>query len=178
MPVPPPVAALLSPLGVGLSPVFAAWWEDRNTMLLLVALLLSVWLWMLVRRREEETQRRPRRPTPVNPDELGRTVLICLMGRDDLTWRSLFLNGAEAAQLLGHRADRYIQARTPEVLQEALERLAEEIPQGAIYAASEVDQDEQLHVLVKHPEEGDRRVHVGSVARVGVAWRLFGPRQQ
>ncbi len=151
------------------------WYPDQQTSLLIVALLLSVWLWMLVRRREDEAQR-PTRPTLLSPDELGRTVFLCLLGQDVGRWRMLFVNGAEATDLLGREtAERYLLERSPQVLDAALARLGEDVQRGSIYQGATVDDDEQLRVTFRMPDASSRALHVGSVARIGHALRLFGP---
>jgi hypothetical protein len=65
--------------------------EGANGPLVLV-LLLVLWLWLLLRRREDAA-RRPRRPEPLNLDELGRLCFQAAMNEDRQLWRDLFVNG-------------------------------------------------------------------------------------
>ena len=131
-------------------------------------------MWLLLLRRRDESSGRPLRPTPISPDELGRLVMQAARNHDLQTYRQMFLNSGEAADLLGDDAGLYIDARTPKVLSDSLQEIAQALPAGARFTGTEVDDDDRLKLLVT-ADTDPVRVDVGSVVEVGVAWRLFGP---
>ena len=153
------------------------WLQDRNTALLLVVLLLVLWLWLLVRRREEEGQNIPTRPTPMSADELGRIVFMAARSQDLTRYRGLFLNGAEAKQILDSHAAAYLEQRSFEVLKESLATLAAQLPTGCTYDGLAEQRGRMMTIQVK-TREGPQPIKVGTVARVGPVWRLLEPALQ
>ena len=154
--------------------VLPEWMRDRDTALLLIALLLVMWLWLLVRRREDE-QRRPSRATPLSHGELALVCFRCGTSQDLDAYRGLFLNGSEAFAMLGEDAETYLEARTFAVLRESLALLRQRIPHGAIFHGVELCDGDRLEMEVKLQDGSLVMVPLGTVVRVGVAWRLFGP---
>ncbi len=145
--------------------------EGYNAPLLLVLLLLG-WLWMLVRRREEG-QRRPKRPEPLNLDELGRLAFQAARGRDLHLWRDLFINGAEARDLLGDRAKSFLESRSPQVLAAVLDAVGDAIPADSRFGGM-VTAEDGTHALQAVSESGTVDVPLGRSVQVGVTFRLVG----
>lgn len=150
------------------------WLAEPRNALLAIALLLCLWLWLLVRRRGEEVHRHLR-PSPLTPDELGRTVFRVARSLDHRTYRELLLCGTEAAHLLGDDAAAYMEARSPEVLAASLRALASRIPEGATYSGVRGGEDEHWHIEVRTEQGESIAVEVGTVVKVGAAWRIFAP---
>lgn len=147
--------------------------EGANAPLLLVLLLL-LWLLTVVRRREEPHLRRPRRPEPVNLDELGRFAFQAARSRDDHLWRDLFINGAEARALLGDRAQAFLEARPPDVLRSVLDAVADQIPRDAIFDGLETDDAGHHALRIRSEQAGPGLVGIGRAVQLGVAWHLLG----
>jgi len=170
----PVLAQVLSPQALLAQAVVPDWMQDRDTALLVIALLLVMWLWLLVRRREEE-QHRPSRSTPLSHAELALVCFRCGTSQDLDAYRGLFLNGSEAFAMLGDDAETYLEARTFAVLRESLALLRQRIPHGAIFHGVELRDGDRLEMEVKLQDGSTVTVPLGTVVRVGVAWRLFGP---
>lgn len=165
MPDPGPADAILS------------WLHSGANGPLVVVLLLMGWLWMLVRRREGDRLERPVRPNPLSLDELGRTAFKAAMQRDAQLWRDLFVNGAEARRLLGDDAARFLEARTPAVLDGVLDSTAAYIPVGATYGGVEGDAAGSLALIVRMPDDPTPDLApIGHAVQVGSIWRLWGGR--
>ncbi|HCH62897.1 MAG: hypothetical protein CL927_16385 [Deltaproteobacteria bacterium] len=144
--------------------------SQDDTALLVVAALLCFWLWMLVRRREEETQFK--RPTPLSLNELGRMVFQAARSQDQRTWRALFLNGAEAANKMGERADGWLEEHSMIRLAELLDAIGQCIPPKAIYLGCEQQADGRCALKLRKHEGEEFLVAVGRAEKVGAAWRL------
>ena len=170
----PDLAQALSPQALFAQAVVPEWIQDRDTALLVIALLLALWLWLLVRRREDE-QRRPTRSTPLSHEELALVCFRCGTGQDLETYRGLFLNGSEAFDMLGDDAETYLEARTFSVLRDSLALLGERIPHGAVFHGVALREGDRLEMEVKLQDGRMVMGSLGTVVRVGVAWRLFGP---
>jgi hypothetical protein len=151
-----------------------AWLLEGSNAPLLLVLLLLLWLLTAVRRREDPRARRPRRPEPVNLDELGRLAFQAARSRDAHMWRDLFINGAEARGLLGDRAQAFVEARTPDVLRSVLDAVADQIPVDAIFDGIETDDAGQHALRVRSETKGPRIVGIGRSVQLGVTWRLLG----
>lgn len=170
----PVLAQALSPQALFAQAVVPEWLQDRDTALLIIALLLVMWLWLLVRRREDD-ERRPTRSTPLTHGELALVCFRCGTSQDLDTYRGLFLNGSEAFAMLGEDAETYLEARTFAVLRESLALLRQRIPHGAVYHGVELGDGDRLEMEVRLQDGRMVMVPLGTVVRVGVAWRLFGP---
>lgn len=151
-----------------------SWLLEGSNAPLLLLLLLLLWLLTVVRRRDDPRGRRPRRPEPVSADELGRLAFQAARSRDAHMWRDLFINGAEARELLGDRAQAFVEVRTPEVLRSVLGAVADQIPIDAIFDGIETDDTGQHALRVRSETKGARLVGIGRSVQLGVAWRLLG----
>lgn len=150
-----------------------AFLHDRDNALLLVALLLCIWLWLLERRQTEQASSRPQRTTALSVEELGRAIFSAAQTRDLHAYRDLFLNGAEAAALMGRaRAETWLAQRSIEALEASLASLGERIPPGSIFEGAECRADECCVLHVRRPDGSRADLVVGHVTRVGPAWRL------
>lgn len=148
--------------------------EGANAPLLLVLLLL-LWLLTIVRRRDDPRERRPRRPEPVNLEELGRLAFQAARSRDAHLWRNLFINGAEARSLLGgERAQAFVETRTPELLRSVLDAVADQVPRDAVFDGIETDDAGHHAIRMRSESQGPRLVGIGRSVQMGVAWRLVG----
>ena len=149
--------------------------EHQDLLLLTVASLLAMWLWLLVRRREEAGFQRPKRPEPLSLDELARSAFQAARSRDMASYRSLFLNGAEARDILGEDAAAYMGARNPIVLQRNLNHLAGELSTDATFVGSVPVTGDRVAMCIRKPGHEDRALLLGSVVQVGHIYRIFGP---
>lgn len=152
------------------------WLQTGANGLLLLLLLLLMWLWLLVRRRPEVERRV--RPRPLTDDELGRVAFRALRSQDPSLWRDLFVGGASARALLGEEsaAAEFLEIRPPEVLDEVLQALAEQVPVGAIYGGIDVDDRGRRALLVTLEGTAAAPIPLGYVAKVGAVLRLWGGR--
>lgn len=152
------------------------WLQTGANGLLLVLLLLLMWLWLLVRRRPEVERRV--RPRPLTDDELGRVAFRALRSRDPALWRDLFVGGAGARTLLGEEsaAAEFLEVRPPEMLDEVLQLLADQVPTGAIYGGIDVDDSGLRALTVTVNGTARPPIPLGYVAKVGAVLRLWGGR--
>ena len=109
------------------------WLKNQDNLLLVITIFLLLWLWLLVNRRHEKERPLPNRPMPLSVQELGRKAFICGRSTDLYMYRGLFINGAEAKELLGEIAAEYLEKRNPTFLSQTLELLSKEIPNSASY---------------------------------------------
>ncbi len=175
------LATVLFLLSAGDGPAWAAASAGRGhtrEWLAIVALLL---LWLLTRMQRAEAQRaadqraRHQRRSPTTPEELGRAVFEVARNRDLRAWRSLFLNGPEAAELMGpEAAEDWLEAREAQ-LQPALERLAAEVGPDDHYAETRLMENRSCFLVVRRTDGSSAFVPVGQVARVGAVYRLVQP---
>lgn len=137
-------------------------------------------LWLITRIYGQTSQKNarqpPKRPSPVTAEELGRILFGIGRAQDGEAYRGLFLNGAEAMQVLGaDQANTYISERSHSELEAACERLSRQLPSGTSYLKTEVT---PTHVCVLHiaqPDGTGQALTVGSVAKVGAVLRLVRP---
>jgi len=146
---------------------------DPQTLLLSVALVLALWLLLRVRGREER-DRRPKRANPLTPDELGRTVFQIARGADLDAFRALFLTGAEAAEMLGEDAPRYLEQRTLAAMEESLVNIAARIPEGSVFGGAIVPPSGEAILYAKDADGGKAEVPMGTAIKVRHVWRLHG----
>lgn len=153
--------------------------KDHNTpkFLGLVGLLL---LWLLARsesrRQATSTMRRPHRPTPISPTELGHAAFQAAMDADLDQYRGLFLSGPEAAQVLGtDGAESYLNRRSLATLADALAELAARIPDGAHYEDAALEGDDLCLITLRLPDRSKATLPLGSVVNVGRVLRLRDP---
>ena len=109
------------------------WLKNQDNVYLIIAVLLLLWLWLLINRRQEEERRIPIRPIALSVEDLGRKVFTYTRSNDIFSYRSLFINGSEARELLGEMAKEYLERRNPQCLTQSLQLLKDEIPNTAIW---------------------------------------------
>jgi hypothetical protein len=91
-------------------------------------------------------------------------------------YRALFLNGAEAMQILGaDQAERYLSGRSLDLLETACEALATQLPSGSSYIKTEINPMHQCIIHAANPDGSGRTVLIGTVAQVGAVIRLVTP---
>jgi len=143
-------------------------------------LLALLTLWLIARifgqTSTKNAKKPPRRPSPVSAEELGRILFGIGRSSDVAAYRSLFLNGAEAMQILGaDHAERYLSGRSLAALEVSCGHLATALPSGTSYLRAEVTPTHQCILHVANPDGSGRSVQVGTVAQVGAVLRLVAP---
>ncbi len=153
--------------------------ESKNTpkFLGLVALLL---LWLLARsegrRQAGLLPQRPTRHSPISPDELGHAAFHAALDADLEEYRGLFLNGPEAALVLGtDGAEAYLGRRSLRALEDALAEFAARIPPGAHFDHATMDGEDLCLVTLRLDDDNKATLPLGSVSRVGRVLRLREP---
>ncbi len=146
----------------------------------LQALIALLTLWLIARiytQSHTKHTRKPHvRPSPISGEELGRILYGVGRANDVDTYRALFLNGAEAMQILGaNKAERYLSHRSLAALADACEQLAQQLPSGTSYVNTEVTPSHQCILNVANPDGSGRRISVGTIAEVGAVLRLVTP---
>jgi hypothetical protein len=146
----------------------------------LQALLGLLVLWLITRiygqSAAKKGERKAPRPSPVSDEELGRIVFRVGRGQDVDAYRALFLNGAEAMQILGaDQAERYLSGRSLDLLETACEALATQLPSGSSYIKTEINPMHQCIIHAANPDGSGRTVLIGTVAQVGAVIRLVTP---
>ena len=153
--------------------------QSKNTpkFLGLVALLL---LWLLARtearRQASSVPQRPSRHAPISPDELGHAAFLAALDADLEEYRGLFLNGPEAAQVLGtDAAEAYLSRRSLRALEDALAEFAARIPAGAHFDHAAMEGEDLCLVTLRLDDDSKATLPLGSVSRVGRVLRLREP---
>ncbi|NOY28305.1 MAG: hypothetical protein GXP62_20800 [Oligoflexia bacterium] len=159
--------------------------RSQRLMLAVVGLLL---LWLLARNAIRERARgvagqvatrpgqRPRRRIALSHDELGHLIFEAATGRHFHDFRDLFLNGPEAADLLGPDvAQAYLDQRNDQVLRRCLEDLAQSIDQGAVFRGVEPLDDGMLGLRVQYANGLEGCLPVGTVTRIEAGYRIHLP---
>ena len=149
------------------------WMRQQDTAMLLVALLLTLWLWLLVQRRQEE--KRDPRKSPLTPNELGRAVFVSALSKDVRTYRSLYLNAKEVHDMLGKVAEAFLDKRNVNVLQQAFQKLCEQIPVGSVYLGIDEAEKKRLVIKVRLSNKEEIPVVIGTITSVGPVLRLLEP---
>jgi hypothetical protein len=149
----------------------------------LEALIALLTLWLITRiygqTSAKNARKPPPRPSPISAEELGRIVFGIGRGKDVDAYRALYLNGAEAMQILGaDQAERYLSGRSQAALEMACAQLAGQLPSGSSYIKTELSPLHQCILHVANPDGTGRTVEVGTVAEVGAVLRLVTPMTQ
>ncbi|MCB9764218.1 MAG: hypothetical protein H6739_30885 [Alphaproteobacteria bacterium] len=154
----------------------AAAQRNRRLLLIVIVLLLMFLLSRSVNRRDPRAGQRRRRRAPVSHDELGRLVFQAARDADLRTYRSLFLNGSEAAALMGReQAQLYLSSRDAAALEDALAELAARIPAGAVFSAVRAIDGGLMGLNVRSPNGDVVTIPVGTVTDVGGVQRIHLP---
>ena len=159
---------------MGMFMILPEWLKNQDNVLLVITILLLLWLWLLINRRHEKEHRIPDRPMPLSVQELARKAFVCGRSTDLYLYRGLFINGAEAKELLGDIATEYLEKRNPKVLSEALELLSNKIPNSASYVGLGRKEGTKLVIKIKIGAE-EKDIVIGSVTNIGNVWRLLEP---
>ena len=162
-----------------MDPGFLSTPSDKQTAMLVVVLLLLSWLLVRVRRLATDDQHGPRfrRPDPLSIHELGHFAFQAARSRDTRTWRALFLNGGEAREVLGAKAESWLAENTELELGDKLELIADCIPPKSSYAGCEEQDDGRIALRVRPVDGGeDLLIAFGRPTQVGRMWRLVGLR--
>ena len=147
--------------------------DYTREMLAILALLI---LWLLTRKHYRvQEARRPKRAAPVTPEELGRIVFQLVRSSDVNAYRALYLNGGEARDIFGPvGVQTYLEDRDRRKLEAAFTGLANNIPVGAQYQSSQI-QEEICILTVVGSDDAEIQIPVGRVALVGAVIRLVNP---
>lgn len=163
--------------------------QRSRTNRLLLGLAGLLMLWLLARSQYRQrvmavegqvaTRPRPRRRVALSHDELGHLVFEAARGRRYHDFRDLFLNGPEAAELLGQGgAESYLDQRSDRALHAALDHLAESIERGAIYVGVEPVDGGLLGLRVRYASGLEGLWPVGTVTEIAGGCRIHLPADQ
>lgn len=143
------------------------------------ALLALLVLWLIARlfaQPDIEVKRRTKRHSPLNPDEFARILYQALMSGDVEAYRTMYLTGTEACQIMGD-ADgaAYLKNRSPEVFELAFDSLVDRMPAGVRYEKGNLSSLDVVELWVLDPTGMRHRIPVGKVANIGAVMRLISP---
>jgi hypothetical protein len=144
-----------------------------------LGLLGLMLLLVATRKREQQKQsslHRPERKSPISEDELGRALYGVIRAGRVADYRALYINGSEAARILGEDAARgYLERRSPEVLKENFEAHAHRIKGCAGYAGFLRTEDDRFSLRIRLGTEKKRDIPIASLVSVGAVLRLAVP---
>ena len=161
--------------------------DEQNTNLIVeyqsegLALLALGLLFFFTRSRDQRLSatKRPERKSPVSGEELGRALYGVISSERFSDYRALYINGGEAAQVLGEEAARaYLERRSPEVLKNNLARHVQAFRGSTGYAGFEHSADDRFSIQIKLGNQKERLVPIGSVVMLGAVYRLVVPDNQ
>lgn len=139
---------------------------------LALAAVLGLLLFLRVNRRESAKRTRPKRRTPLSVDELATCVFEASRTADLLMYRDLFLNGGEAAGLLGREnAEGWLASRSQKHLTDSLATLGAHCSEDSFLAEAWLEGE--VLVLRIRAEDLDVEAPVATAKKVGQAWRLY-----
>jgi len=152
--------------------VFEDWINQTNGGLI-VALLLCFLLWSLVRRRDEVESNRPKsRPGFLTLQELGRAVFMAARSGDISTYKTFFISGKEASDILGYQANAYLESRTNQAYMDSLLNIQQKIPEKSFYDGVKEFKNGHFALRVKDHEGRIHHVRAGGFIQTGQFWRL------
>ena len=136
-------------------------------------------LWLIARlftQPDVEIKRRTKRHSPLNPDEFTRILYQALVSEDVETYRTMYLTGTEACQIMGD-ADgaAYLKNRSPEVFELAFDSLFDRMPAGVRYEKGNLSSSDVVELWVLDSTGMRHRIPVGKVANIGAIMRLVSP---
>ena len=146
-----------------------------------MALLALALLFFFTRSRDRRLTepKRPERKSPVTEDELGRALYGVIQSERFAEYRALYINGGEAAQVLGEEAARdYLELRSPEVLKANLDLHIRAFRGSTGYAGFEKTVDERFSIQIQVGNQKTRKVPIGNIVMLGAVYRLAVPANQ
>ncbi len=150
--------------------------KKRKMERLMLGVLALLLLWLLSRRTSAQTlteQRRAERRAPVSPQELARAVFEVARDGSLEGYRGLFLNGGEAARVLGREgAERYLSQRSKKALEDALVNMAVQVPPNAVFMGVESVSEDSFAMKLGVDAKTTALVPIGRAVQVGAIYRL------
>lgn len=150
--------------------------KKRKMQQLLLAVLVLLLLWLLSRRSNTQTvteKRRAARRAPVSPQELARAVFEMARDGNIEGYRGLFLNGGEAARVMGRdAAERYLSQRSPKAMEDALVNMAVQVPPSAVFVGVEEIGEGAFAMKLSVDAKTTALVPIGRAVQVGAIYRL------
>lgn len=144
---------------------------DAQTLALMAALLMGLWLLLRV---NQQAPARAERRRPLAPAELARMVFEAARDDDLQGLRSLFLMGAEAGEVLGEQAERFLSACRGPRLSEGLRLLRRQIPAASVFMHGRAERDGSCFMHLRD-REVELDIYFGKAVKVGAVWRLVEP---
>lgn len=150
--------------------------RHRRELLALLGLLI---LWLLARvwgSPNNEGQRRTKRHSPLNAEELARVTFGIVRSSDEDAYRSLYLSGAEAVRTMGESAAKeYMEGRSSEAFGVSFFQLRQRIPADSRFEGGVLAEGDVVELLVRAPDGQRRQIPIGIVVHVGAVVRLLAP---
>lgn len=157
-------------------PTLSLWERHSREWTALLALLT---LWLVTRlflQPDVEVKRRTKRHAPLTADEFTRILYRIVVGEDLETYRTMYLTGTEACQIMGEAEGvDYLNNRSPEVFGLAFDELFDRLPAQARYVKGHLSPSNIVELWVLDSKGRRHCIPVGQVAYIGAIMRLVTP---
>jgi hypothetical protein len=152
-------------------------WDQYSQELMGLLALLVLWLvTRLFLQPDIEVKRRTKRQSPLTPDEFTRILFRIMVGEDVEAYRTMYLTGTEACQIMGNTAGAdYLKNRSPEVFELAFDALFDRMPAGSRYVKGHLSPSDVVELWVLDSRGMRHCIPVGHVAYIGAIMRLVTP---
>ena len=152
-------------------------WERHSSEWIALLTLLALWLvTRLFVQPDIEIKRRTKRHSPLTPDEFTRILFRIMVGEDVEAYRTMYLTGTEACQIMGNTAGAdYLRNRSPEVFGFAFDALFDRMPAGSQYVKGHLSPSNVVEIWVLDSRGMRHCIPVGHVAYIGAIMRLVTP---